>query len=435
MLFQLDICAGERDAVMGSNLPGADAPAAGAPSPVPRTPSTPQPTPTLHRHRHLGSIVAIGIVVVIVAATVGVGFQQHWFGGSSSGGGGCSNQELQGNGAQFVLPLMTQWISSYAGQTGNRVNYPAAGSGAGITDLEETTVDFAVTDDPLSASEAAAMPGTVLTLPMTGSALAIIYNVPGVSGHLNLSGAVIADIYLGKITHWNDPAIAANNTGVPLPSDPIQTVHRSDAAGTTFVLTDLLSQDSATWNHTVGKGISISWPTTPEEEAIKGNSNLLSYVQTTSDTIGYSDLTDVLISSTPVGYAAVQNPSGGWVVPTLANTASAISDLSNETTFPAASETSAWYQISMVNAPGAGDYPLATFAYIFVFQNASQGFAPTLVKTQVLLQWLGWILTVGQSQSSGPNLYYVPLPHALVLNDQAGIQTITYGGGSVPACT
>jgi phosphate ABC transporter phosphate-binding protein len=414
----------------GSKAPGAANSPANGPAPA--------PLPTLHRRRSIAPIIAIVVVVVIVAAGIGMGYKQHWFGGGGGSGthtGTCpSGVTVAGNGAQFVNPLVSQWAESYSSQTQNAVNYVDGGSGTGITDLEETTVDFAITDDPLSPSETAAMPGTTLTLPVTGGALAILYNLPGVPGHLNLSGAVLTDIYMGKITHWNDPAIQDNNTGLPLPSQTIQTVHRSDAAGTTFVLTNLLSDDSVAWRQGPGTGISIAWPANPPESVgIKGNSALLSYVQTTQFTIGYSDLTDVLTASSPVQYAAVQNPTGHWIVPTLANTASALWDASNTTVFPTSAGD--WYAVSAVNAPGATDYPLATFAYLFVFQNANVGFEPSLQKTQVLIQWLDWVLSTGQTEASGPNLYYVALPPSLVSIDQAGIQTITYGGAAVPACT
>jgi phosphate transport system substrate-binding protein len=385
-----------------------------------------------------GWMVAVVVVVILVVAGLAIGYQQHWFGSSNTSSGTCaSGVTLLGNGAQFVAPLVNQWTTSYTAQTSNLVDYPAAGSGTGITQFSEhpPLIDFAITDDPLSSSEVSALPATALTLPIAGGALAMVYNLPGVTGHLNFSGTVLAGVYNGSIGNWNDSAIQAINPGVTLPNATILTVHRSDAAGTTYVLTDFLSQDNAAWAAGPGKGISISWPSAPDQVAIKGNSALLSEVETTPDAIGYSDLTDVLTASTTLQYAAVQNPKGDFVVPTLASTASAIADKSATTTFPAS--TGNWYNVSMVNAEGTGDYPLATFAFMFVYQNLSAGYEPSLSKSQVLLQWLDWVLTTGQTYANDTsrNLYYVPLPSALVTIDQAGVQSMTFNGAAIPSCS
>jgi phosphate transport system substrate-binding protein len=383
-----------------------------------------------------GWLIAVVIVLILVVAGLAIGYQQHWFGGSTKSGT-CSDVTLLGNGAQFVLPLVNQWTSAYQAQTSNQVNYPAAGSGTGITQFSEhpPLIDFAVTDDPLSSSEVSALPATALTLPITGGALAIIYNLPGLTGHLNLTGTVLAGIYNGSIGYWNSSAIQAINPGVALPANaPILTVHRSDAAGTTYVLTDFLSQDNSAWAAGPGKGISISWPSAPSQVGIKGNSALLKEVQGTADAIGYSDLTDVLTATTAVQYAAVENPKGNFVAPTLASTASAIADKSATTTFPASNGN--WYNVSMVNAQGTGDYPLATFAFLFVYQNLSAGYEPTLTKSQVLVQWLDWVLSTGQTYANDTSLdlYYVPLPVALVTIDQTGVQSMTFNGAAIPSC-
>ena len=329
---------------------------------------------------------------------------------------------------------MDQWEAAYNKATSNQVNYPGSGSGTGLTDFSEhpPLLDFAVTDDPLDAAETAALPSAALTLPITSGAITIIYNLPGIAGHLNLTGAIVAEIYLGTITNWDNSAIQTINPGVSLPNATITTVHRSDSAGTTYVLTDFLSQDSPTWNTTVGKGIAVSWPKAPTQTAVKGNSAVLSTVETTADTIGYSDLTDVLLAKTPPQYAAVQNPKGNFIVPTLASTASAIADKTASTTFPSSSGN--WYNVSMVNAQGTTDYPLATFIYMYVYQAADQGFQPSLTKAQVIVQWLDWLLTVGQTYSNSTGLYYVALPPAVVAVDNAGIQTMTFNGKAIPAC-
>jgi phosphate transport system substrate-binding protein len=373
--------------------------------------------------------IALAIVVVLVAAGLGGAYELGLLGNQKSRvAGACpTGVILSGAGANFVLPLVSQWESSYQTEKNNQVSYNPAGAGTGITDLTQITVDFAATDDPLNASQASAL-GAFLTLPITGGGLAIVYNLPGVN--LSLSGAVLAQIYLGTITTWNDPAIAANSTG-PLPNSPIVTVHRSDAAGTTYVLTDFLSKSSAAWSSGPGKGIAVNFPKNPPMvEAEKGNSALLKYVATTPDTIGYVDLPDTLISGN-VQYASILNPAGKFIHPTLANTASAVESVAANATFPSA--TGDWSTVSLVNAPGSFDYPIVTFAYFFVYQMMEHGYQPSVEKSQVLLQWLHWVVTTGQS-AAGP-LYYTALPPALVAIDQQGLATLTYNGNAIPDCS
>jgi len=387
-------------------------------------------------------VTVLVVLILLVATILVVGYQQKWFGGSTSSSAGTCSQgvTLQGDGAQFVAPLMTAWTAAYGTQSGNQVNYPAGGSGTGLTHFSEhpPLLDFAVTDDPLSAAERAAMPSQPLTLPMVGGALAIIYNLPGIAGHLNLTGALLAEIYNGNITTWNDPAITAINPGAALPAVQIYTVHRSDPAGTTYVLSDFLSQSSSYWASHVGKGISISFPSAPKQTAAKGNSLVLSTVATTSNSIGYSDLTDVLTyTKSVVQYAAIQNPATHYVVPTLADTASAIADkVASIAHFP--TSTGDWFNVSMVNANGSGDYPLATFVYMFVYQATDQGFTPSKSRSQVLVQWLDWALSTGQTlanETTPTQLYYAALPASIVALDRAGIASMTFSGGAIPSCT
>src|SRR5208283_2430934 len=233
-------------------------------APTPSSTSSPEATgslPVVRRRRgRTGLYAAMGVVIVVVVL-VAVGASTSWYGlqKSSSTTGCTSGVTLQGDGAQVATPLMGVWTTAYQGSTGNMVNYPGSGSGTGLTHFTETTIDFAMTDDPLTPAERTAMPAQPLTLPFVGGALTIIYNVPGLTGHLNLTGAVLAGIYNGTITKWNSSAIAAINHGVALPSSTIVPVVRSDSAGTTYVLTDFLSQSSAWWASNVGKGISVDF--------------------------------------------------------------------------------------------------------------------------------------------------------------------------------
>jgi phosphate transport system substrate-binding protein len=378
---------------------------------------------------------------------VGVGLATNWYGlqkSSSTKEGACvAGVTLQGNGAQFVNPLLTTWAGTYQAATSNMLNYVDGGSGTGLTDFSEhpPLTDFAITDEPVTAAQVSAMPSLPLTLPFAGGALTIVYNLPGVSGHLNLTGPVLEEIYNGTITTWNNTAIASLNTGVTLPGTTIVPVVRSDPAGTTYVLTDFLSQSSPYWASHVGKGISVSFPKVAAETAVKGNSLVISTVAKTTGGIGYADLTDVLTYSTPLQYAAIQNPAGNFIVPTIGNTASAISDkvASLGSNIPASTDAKDWFNISMVNAKGTADYPMATLVYMFVYQATDKGYEPTLNRSQVLVQWLHYVLSpaaqamVNETQPS--QLYYTALPAAIVAVDEAGIQTMTFNGAAIPGCT
>ncbi len=421
---------------MSAGAPPSGAPAAEAPG----TPAT--PVPTVRRKRNTGAIVAVVLVIIIVAGVLVVGYQQKWFGGSTSKSeASCTTGvTLSGNGAQIINPIMSVWTTDYATQSGNQVNYDDGGSGTGITDFSENPplIDFAVADNPLSSTERAAMPGTPLSIPIVGGAITVIYNLPGLTGHLNLTGLVLAEIYSGTIADWNDAAIAALNPGVNLPSNPITTVHRVDSAGTTYVFTTLLSDDSSSWASSVGTGLLPSWPSKPVQVGVKGNSLMLSTVGGNAYYIGYSDLTDTLTySASTLQYAAVQNPAGTFVAPTLANTASAINDVLASATLPT-SASSNWYNLSMVNAKGTNDYPLATFIYLYIYQNASKGYSPSQTKTQVLIQWVDYLLSPAAQAltdaTSPTQLYYVALPASVIAVDTAGLQTITFNGASIPAC-
>ncbi len=414
----------------------------GAAPPAESSGIPPPSVPTVRRKRNTGAIVAVVLVVILVAAVLAVGYQQKWFGGSTTKSeASCTTGiTLSGNGAQIINPIMSVWTQDYAAQSGNQVNYNDGGSGTGITDFSEhpPLIDFAVADNPLSQTERGVMPGTPLSIPIVGGAITVIYNLPGLTGHLNLTGLVLAEIYNGTIKNWNDPAIAALNPDVNLPSNPITTVHRVDSAGTTYVFTTLLSDDSSWWANNVGTGLLPSWPSKAVQVGVKGNSLLLSTVGENAYYIGYSDLTDTLTyTASTLQYAAIQNPAGTFVAPTLANTASAINDALAGATLPA-SASSDWYNLSMVNAKGTNDYPLATFIYLYIYQNASNGFSPSLAKTQVLIQWATYLLSAAAQAltdaTSPTELYYVALPASVIAVDTAGLQTMTFNGASIPAC-
>ncbi|MCI4373537.1 MAG: phosphate ABC transporter substrate-binding protein PstS [Thermoplasmata archaeon] len=416
---------------MSGSLSGSPDAVAGESPPSP-------PPPVVRRKSSSMGLIAVIAVIVIVAAGLGLAYEQHWIGPKAATAGICGPVTLQGDGAQIATPLVLTWAAAYAAQTGNAVNYPGAGSGTGITHFTSPSIDFGIADNPLSAAQTQALPSPALTLPVTGSAITIAYNLPNVASsvHLNLTGPILAAIWLGTITNWNSAAIQAINPGVTLPNATIKTVDRAGSAGTTYVFTDYLSQENATWSSLVGKGLSVKFPAAPSQTAQSSNSALLSLVNSTADTIGYSDLTDVLTLNThSLGYASIENPSGKFVTPTLADTATALADkVASMSHIPAA--TASWYNVSMVNANGTGDYPLATFIYLYVYQATNKGFAPTLEKSEVLVQWITWVIstTEGQTYVSAPNLYYPALPAPILSNDATGIGTMNYNGGSIPSC-
>jgi phosphate transport system substrate-binding protein len=413
--------------------------------PTPETPAADAPAaPPVVRHKRSRAGIAIVVVVILVVAGIAaVAYAEHWFGGNTTKStAACTTGiTLQGNGAQIVNPLLQVWATDYTAANVNQVNYVDGGSGTGLTDFSESPpiVDFAITDNPLSLAQRAPLPSVPLTLPIVGGAITAIYNLPGLTGHLNLTGAVLAEIYNGTITTWNNAAITALNPGVNLPSNTIVTVHRSDSSGATYVFTQLLSADSAAWRSSVVPSTSLlpPWPTAPKQLAVKGNALMLSTVGSTDYTIGYSDLTDTITYTTSVlQYAAIENPAGHFIVPTLANTASAINDKLATTTLPASTSDN-WYNVSMVNANGSADYPVATFIYLYVYQATDKGYSPTLPKSEVIVNWLDYVLSPtaqALADSTAQELYYVPLPAAVVSVDNAGIQTMTFNGAAIPAC-
>jgi phosphate transport system substrate-binding protein len=400
------------------------------------TPSGATPLPTITRRPNRTPLYAAIAVVVILVVVVAAGYEAGWIGGKKSPSPATTSNScptgitLSGAGANVISSLVSAWGPAFDSAAGNQVSYNPAGSGTGITDLEDAQVDFAASDAPLNASQTSAFSAPVLTLPVSAGALTVIYTLPGVTSPVQLSGTVLAGIFNGSITNWNASAISSINPTLKLPVATIIPVVRSDGAGTTYVLTDFLSQDNAAWAASVGKGLSVEFPKVTGEEAVKGNTLEISTVQKTSYAIGYSDLTDTL--GTPsLSYAKILNPTGHYILPDLENTAAAIANQSKVVSFPASSGS--WSSVSMVNSAGTYDYPLATLIYFYVYAEGTHGYPTTSVaKSQVIQEWLNWTITTGQTLSN--ELYYVTLPASLVTIDQAGISSMTYNGAAIPSC-
>ncbi len=241
-----------------------------------------------------------------------------------------------------------------------QVNYQSIGSGGGISAMQQKTVDFGASDAPLSATDAVNVPNA-LHIPETIGAVTVAYNLPGVPSGLHLTGKVIADIYQGTITKWNDTAIQTLNPNVALPATNIIVVHRSDSSGTSFVFTGYLSASSSTWNTSVGQGKSVAWPV---GVGASGNAGVAGTVEGSANTIGYVELAYSLQYNMKV--AAVQNPTGNWIMPTLASTTAAAQSVASAG-LPAG--TASWTNVNILNAPNAQAYPIVTFSYIIVYKE------------------------------------------------------------------
>ncbi|MFI5256616.1 MAG: phosphate ABC transporter substrate-binding protein PstS [Gemmatimonadales bacterium] len=307
-----------------------------------------------------------------------------------------SGVALTGAGATFPYPLYSKWFDAYAAKTGVKINYQSIGSGGGIRQLSEQTVDFGATDAPMSDAELAkAKGGPILHFPTALGAVVITYNLPAVTAPLALTGDVIAAIYQGAITRWNDPRIAALNGGIALPATDILVVHRSDGSGTSYVFTDYLSAVSPAWAAKPGKGKEVQWPV---GLGAKGNEGVAGQVRQSPGAIGYVEL--AYATQNHMATARLKNASGELVAPTIESVTAAAAGAAAK--LPANTD----YRVSIVNAPGAGVYPISSFTWIIVYAKQSDA-----AKKQTLVDFLRWALTGGQAMEAP--LDYAPLPEAM----------------------
>ena len=305
-------------------------------------------------------------------------------------------QDLNGAGATFPNPIYSKWFSDYAAATGVRINYQSIGSGGGIRQLTEGTVDFGASDAPMSDAEMAKLKGPVMHFPTVLGAVVITYNIPGLQKAIKLSGPVVADIFAGKISKWNDSRIASLNNGLKLPSSDILVVHRSDGSGTTYIFSDYLSSVSPSWAQAPGKGKELAWPV---GLGGKGNEGVAGQVKQTPGSIGYVELAYAKQNSLP--YAELQNAEGEFVAPSIESVtraaAGAAARLPDNTD----------YRISIVNAPGKGSYPISSFTWLLVYKEQSNA-----AKGKKLVDFLHWYLREGEK--SAASLDYAPLPATMV---------------------
>jgi len=315
--------------------------------------------------------------------------------------------DLTGAGATFPYPIYSKWFSDYAQQTGVKINYQSIGSGGGIRQLSEETVDFGASDSPMSDDELAkAKGGPIVHIPTVLGAVVITYNVPDVSSPLQLTSKAIADIFSGKITKWSDTRITSLNPGAKLPANDILVVHRSDGSGTTYIFTDYLSKAVPAWNSSVGKGKEVKWPV---GLGAKGNEGVAGQVKQTPGAIGYVEL--AYAKQNNLATAVIQNKGGKFIMPSAAAVTAAAAGAAG--TLPANTD----YRISIVDAPGPESYPISSFTWILVYQHQRDA-----AKGKKLVDFLNWALTRGEAEASA--LDYAPLPADMASTVRGKLATI-----------
>ena len=317
---------------------------------------------------------------------------------------------LNGAGGTFPAPLYTSWFATYAKLTGVQVNYQAVGSGAGITAITNNTVDFGASDAIMTSAQvtaAQAANGTLLTIPTTMGAVAIIYNISGLGNYqLKLTGNVLAGIYLKSITTWDDPAIVALNPGANLPHSAIAVVHRSDSSGTSYIFTNYLAQVSKQWSTQVGVATAVNWP---GDVGGSGSAGVSAYVQDLTGSIGYVELAYAVQNN--IAVAQMQNSSGTFITPSVASASAAADGV----TLPAN------MLVMITNSSNPTAYPITGFTWLLVYQNQKDQ-----VKGQELVNLLWWILTSAQQYNNA--LTYPALPASAVAIAEAEVSSMTYNG-------
>ena len=320
-------------------------------------------------------------------------------------------------GASFAFPLMDLWRVKYAESNPNiSLNYQSIGSGGGIKQHIEKTVNFAASDAPLKDLEYERAPGSI-TIPEMIGAISIAYNVPGIPDGLKITEKALCDIYMGKITSWDDPQIADHNPEIELPNDGIATAYRSDGSGTTFALSSYLTKTCPEWDKAIGAGKSIPWPT---GRGAAGNEGVASIIKSTEGAIGYVTLAYAFQES--MSTAAMQNGDHtNFVMPTLSNVSKA--SIGAAPTLPKAHES--WRGVDLLAAPGENSYPITSFSYLILHPEL-EGSVRDYEQAQEIGKLIAWIITDGQEYNA--DLLYVPIPAPITNIGLEGLSMITYQG-------
>ncbi|MDD5313438.1 MAG: phosphate ABC transporter substrate-binding protein PstS [Dehalococcoidia bacterium] len=350
--------------------------------------------------------LTIPFSVLLIAA---VGFSAC---GGPSGGTSSSttvkSASLTGAGATFPAPLYTKWFDEYHKLTGVKVNYQPIGSGGGISQIIEGTVDFGASDGIMTAeqqSKAESRRGPILHIPMTSGAVAVVYNLAGIgSGQLKLSGDILADIYLKKITKWNDPAVASLNPGIALPDAPIAVVHRSDGSGTTYIFTNYLSKISPEWGSRVGNATSVNWP---GDIGGQGNAGVAGQVQQIPNSIGYVEL--AYAEQNKMSWATLKNKAGNFIEPTLEATTRAAEGVILPDDM----------KVMLTDSGNAEAYPVVGFTWMLVYVNQADK-----SKGETLAKVLWWAIHEGQEYTGA--LGYARLADSVVTRAENQLLSIKY---------
>ena len=325
-------------------------------------------------------------------------------------GGPVAAQGLTGAGATFPNPIYTKWFDAYHKKTGIQINYQSIGSGGGIRQFTEGTVDFGASDGPMNESQIAAVSGNVLHVPTVLGAVVVTYNLPSIGDtKLKLDGNALVDIFMGRIVKWNDPKLAKLNPGVKLPDLDLVVVHRSDGSGTSYIFTDFLNKFSREWRDKVGYATSVNWPV---GLGCKGNEGVTQQVKQTAGAIGYVELIYAL--SNGLGFAQIQNSAGKFIEPSLASVTSAAASakLKPDTDF----------RVSITNPPGDDAYPIASFTWLLIQKDGKDA-----AKAKLIKDFLTWMITP-EAQQMAEGLKYAPLPADVVKLVQARLGTLKAGG-------
>jgi len=321
---------------------------------------------------------------------------------------------ITGAGATFPAPVYQAWFDDYASKVakGVRINYQPIGSGGGIQQFTEKTVDFGASDAPMSDAELAKAADTQ-HIPTVVGAVVITYNLDGLAKPLQLDGDTVARIYLGTIKKWSDPAITAQNTGAKLPDKDIQVVYRSDGSGTSFVFTDWLSKVNADWKTRVGANKNPNWPA---GQGGKGNEGVTAAVKQTPNAIGYVELNYAIVNK--LAFADIKNKAGKYVTPTIDSTSQAAAGV----TLPED------YRVSITNADGEKAYPVASFTYLLLHKNTE-----TCSREKPLVNALWWIFHDSSAARTAAELNYAPLPQATLVDVEATLKSLQCEGKPILA--
>ena len=311
---------------------------------------------------------------------------------------------LNGAGATFPNPIYSKWFSEYNKLHPDvQINYQSIGSGGGIRQVLNGTVDFGASDGPMTDEQLAQSKTKIVHIPTVLGAVVPAYNVPGISGEIKFTPEALAGIFLGKITNWNDPALAKVNPGVNFPNQPIIVIYRSDGSGTTFIFSDYLSKVSKDWSNIVGKGTSVKWPI---GMGGKGNEGVAGQVRQLQGSIGYVEL--IYAVQNKITYGSVRNAAGNFVTATLDGVTEAAASAK---TMPAD------FRVSITNAPGKTAYPISSFTWLLIPTPAKDP-----KKGKIIADFLNWMVTDGQKMTS--QLSYAPLPESVVEKVKAAIKQI-----------